>query len=123
MSDAEKVHRWLTQAELDAMLEAARQEGRQQAIEDSPTLSQYRDAIHAAKMLEDEARMAYQRGAEAMREAVTKEVSVMEDRWSNIILACEAKGAEASDKIMVEHDCLRDVVDLIARVAVPEDKS
>ena len=26
--DAEKIHRWLTQAELDAMLEAARQEGR-----------------------------------------------------------------------------------------------
>lgn len=72
--DAEKIHRWITQAELDAMLEAARQEGQQQAIEDSPTLSQYRDAIHAAKMMEDEARTAYRRGAEAMREAAAKEV-------------------------------------------------
>ena len=66
--DADKIHRWITQAELDAMLEAARQEGQQQAIEDSPTLSQYRDAIHAAKMLEDEARTAYQRGKDTMRE-------------------------------------------------------
>lgn len=70
--DADKIYRWLTQAELDALLEAARQEGRQEAIEDSPTLSQYRDAIHGAKMLEDEARTAYRRGAEAMREAAAQ---------------------------------------------------
>lgn len=120
--DADRIHRWLTQAELDAMLEAARRQGRQQAIEDSPTLSQYRDAIHAAKMMEDEARAAYKRGAEAMREAVTRQISVSENSRSNIILALAASGERASDKIMVEHDCLRDVLDLIARTTTPEGK-
>ena len=89
MSDAEKVHRWITQAELDAMLEAARRQGRQEAIEDSPTMSQYWDAIHGAKMLEDEARTAYQRGAEAMREAAAAHINanIVGDQTAMILAA------------------------------------
>ena len=117
--DAEKIHRWITQAELDAMLEAARQEGQQQAIEDSPTLSQYRDAIHGAKMMEDENRrmhavvamaehqrdaaidgeqvwLAYLRGAEAMRTAAADLVQAMRNvpnaRTSKVVAAIRALG-------------------------------
>ncbi len=117
MSDAEKVHRWITQAELDAMLEAARSQGRQEAIEDSPTMSQYWDAIHGAKMLEDEARTAYQRGAEAMREAAAG-VALERARYWTETSASEGGVTSMDDRA----EEARFTADDIRALPVPEDK-
>lgn len=124
MSDAEKVHRWITQAELDAMLEAARSQGRQEAIEDSPTLSQYRDAIHAAKMLEDENRRMH--AVVAMAEHQRDAAIDGEQVWLAYLRGAEAMRTAAADLVQdmrnVPNARTNKVVAAIRALPVPEDK-
>ena len=127
MDDNEKLRALLAEARaeverLKVQVEAHETRHRLAASEIRGLLASLSDARHEGNKARAEAVSAFRRGAEAMREAVTRQISVSEDSRSNIILALAASGERASDKIMVEHDCLRDVLDLVARTTTPKDK-